>query len=406
MSALGGGQIMSSVRKVAIVVGTRPEAIKLAPLVREMRRRGVFQPLLVSTGQHREMLDQSLGVFGLKPDVELSVMRPGQTLHDITGRTLERIRDIFREHEPSWVVVQGDTTTAFAAALASFYDKLPVAHVEAGLRSGDPYSPFPEEINRRLVDQMSEVLFAPTDAARELLLAEGYSPARIQCTGNTVVDALLLARDIVRRDPPTIPGLTPEFLGGRRMILVTAHRRESFGDTLEGMCRALRQIIDDVPDACMVYPVHLNPNVEGPVRRMLGGHERIALLEPVSYLQFVSLMDRAHVVLTDSGGVQEEAPTFRKPLLVMRDVTERPEGIAAGVARLVGTKEKHIYEQTILLLSSRARYAAMASGINPYGDGTASQRICDVLERLSGISAVTRAHALEQRPDTLTYPSG
>jgi UDP-N-acetylglucosamine 2-epimerase (non-hydrolysing) len=397
---------MSSLRKVAVVVGTRPEAIKLAPLVREMRRRGTFQPLLVSTGQHRQMLDQSLGVFGLSPDVELNVMSPGQTLHDITGRTLERIRDAFREHKPSWVVVQGDTTTAFAAALAGFYDKLPVAHVEAGLRSGERYSPFPEEINRRLVDQISEVLFAPTEAARELLLREGFSPGSVHCTGNTVVDALLAARDIVRRDPPAIPGLSPQFLAGRRMILVTAHRRESFGDTLEGMCRALLQIVKDAPDTCMVYPVHLNPNVEGPVRKMLGSHERIALLEPVSYLQFVSLMDRAHVVLTDSGGVQEEAPTFRKPLLVMRDVTERPEGIAAGVARLVGTIEKYIYEETMLLLADKRRYDAMASGINPYGDGTASLRICEILERLSGVSPALRSHAPSLRAETLTQSLG
>ncbi|WP_437319605.1 non-hydrolyzing UDP-N-acetylglucosamine 2-epimerase [Sorangium sp. So ce385] len=377
-------------RSVAIVVGTRPEAIKLAPLVQRLSRSGAFAPLIISTGQHRQMLDQALGTFGLRPDIDLGIMSPKQTLHDITTRALDRLRHVLQERRPAWVVVQGDTTTAFAAALAGFYGKLPVAHVEAGLRSGERYAPFPEEINRRMIDQLSDVLFAPTEPARQLLLREGFDPDRVFNTGNTVVDALLATRELVRRSPPEIPGFSPERLAGRRMILVTAHRRESFGDALKGICRALLRVARDVPDACIVYPVHMNPNVAGPVRNMLGHHERIALLEPVSYVQFVSLMDRAHLVMTDSGGVQEEAPTFAKPLLVMRDVTERPEGIEAGVARLVGTAEERIYEETMALLTQPERYRAMASGINPYGDGAAAWRIAELLETMSGLDAAPR----------------
>ena len=372
---------MSSIVKVAVVVGTRPEAIRLAPLLRELGRRPGFEPLLISTGQHQEMLEQALGAFGLRPDVDLRIMSRGQTLHDVTSRTLERLRGALHEHRPAWVVVQGDTTTAFAAALASFYDRIPVAHVEAGLRSGERYSPYPEEINRRLVDQLSHLLCAPTEPSRQLLLREGFDPASVFCTGNTVVDALLWARDIVRRNPPVLPAQVTAL---RRIVLVTAHRRESFGATLEGMCRAMLRIVSAVPDAGIVYPVHLNPNVEGPVRRLLGDHPRIVLLEPASYLQFVALMDRAHLVLTDSGGVQEEAPTFGKPLLVMRDVTERPEGIDAGVARLVGTREERIFEEAMRLLESPTAYAAMAGGQNPYGDGNAARRIADLLENVPG----------------------
>jgi UDP-N-acetylglucosamine 2-epimerase (non-hydrolysing) len=369
-----------SARTIAIVLGTRPEGVKLAPLVLELQRRGRCKPFVISTGQHREMLDQALAPFGVRPDADLEIMHPGQTLHDVTQRTLERIRGAFAQANPSWVVVQGDTTTAFAAALAAFYDKLPVAHVEAGLRSGHRYSPFPEEVNRRLVDQLSSVLFAPTERARELLLAEGFAAESVRVTGNTVVDALLVARETARRAPPAIEGLSEEMLRGRRLVLVTAHRRESFGDGFASMCRALRRLADAAPDVCIVYPVHLNPNVDGPVRALLGGHPRIALLRPVGYLPFVSLLDRAHLVLTDSGGVQEEAPTFGKPILVLRDVTERPEGVEAGVARLVGTSEDRIVDAALELLRDERAYAAMARGVNPYGDGRASARIAEALE--------------------------
>jgi UDP-N-acetylglucosamine 2-epimerase (non-hydrolysing) len=371
---------MTRSKRVAVVVGTRPEAIKLAPVVRALRDRANLEPVLISSGQHRQLLDQALGVFGLSPDIDLAVMSPGQTLHDVTSRTLVRMRGVFQECRLSWVVVQGDTTTAFAAALAAFYDKIPVAHVEAGLRSGQRYSPFPEEINRRLVDQLSSVLFAPTNLARQLLLQEGFPAETIQMTGNTVVDALQEARKIARQQGVAVAGLSEDALRGKRMILVTAHRRESFGSAFEEMCRALLRIVTEHPDVCVVYPVHLNPNVEGPVRKMLGATSRVILLPPVSYLEFVALMDRSHFILTDSGGVQEEAPTFRKPLLVMREVTERPEGIEVGVARLVGTSERCIVAEAHRLLSDPAHYAAMASGHNPYGDGTAAARIARTLE--------------------------
>jgi UDP-N-acetylglucosamine 2-epimerase (non-hydrolysing) len=371
---------MSTRDPIAVVMGTRPEGIKLAPVILELRRRSRVPPLVVSSGQHREMLDQALDLFDLKPDVNLSVMTPGQTLHELTCRILERMRTVCRDHRPRWIVVQGDTTTAFAAALAGFYEKIPVAHVEAGLRSGERYSPFPEEINRRLVDQLSTVLFAPTSHAKTFLVREGFSPCDIHVTGNTVVDALLIARDAVRRRPPPLGLLPARIFDDCRVILVTAHRRESFGAPMRAMCRAMRRIVDSEPNTCIVFPVHLNPKVRGPVNELLGGHPRIALLPPLSYADFVALLDRAHLVLTDSGGVQEEAPTFRKPVLVMRDVTERPEGIAAGVAKLVGTTEAHLVETTLALLRDRAKYAAMSSGTNPYGDGHAASRIAQVLE--------------------------
>lgn len=376
-----------------VVVGTRPEAIKLAPVVTALQTEGTFEPLLVSTGQHRQMLDQALQVFDLKPDVDLGVMSQGQTLQQVTARTLERMQAVLGAMVAARVIVQGDTTTAFAAALAAFYAKVPVAHVEAGLRSGERYSPFPEEINRRMVDQLSDVLFAPTAPARDLLLREGFPDSAVHLTGNTVVDALTATRAVVRRSGVEVPGLRPDWLEGRRLILVTAHRRESFGAALEGMCRAMLRIVQAVPDACIVYPVHLNPSVDGPVRRLLGSEPRIALLPPVSYLEFVALMERAHLILTDSGGVQEEAPTFGKPLLVMREVTERPEGIEAGVARLVGTTEERIVEEAVRLLREPAHYASMARGDNPYGDGHAAERIVRVLAGRS-----VEARATEQQP--------
>jgi UDP-N-acetylglucosamine 2-epimerase (non-hydrolysing) len=372
--------MVSMKKRVAVVMGTRPEAVKLAPVVLELRRRGRLEPVVISTGQHREMLYQALAPFGVRPDIDLCIMQPRQTLYDVTERTLEGIRSIVPATRPSWVVVQGDTTTAFAAALAAFYEKIPVAHVEAGLRSGDFYSPYPEEINRRLVDRLSSVLFAPTDGAAELLRREGFAADAVHVTGNTVIDALLFARKVARK--VVLEGLPEGFLDGRRMLLVTAHRRESFGSPFEAICKAILRIVEAEPDACVVYPVHLNPNVKRPVERMLGNHPRIALLRPAAYLEFVALLERAHMVLTDSGGVQEEAPAFRKPILVMREVTERPEGIAAGVACLVGTSEDRIVREALSLLRDDTRYRQMAGGANPYGDGRASERIAEVMERL------------------------
>lgn len=364
---------------VALVLGTRPEGIKLAPLAHELRRQGQFEPIVVSTGQHREMLGQALSLFDLAPDVDLDVMCQGQTLYDVTCRTLERIRPVLTELRPAWVVVQGDTTTAFAAALAAFYEKIPVAHVEAGLRSGERYRPFPEELNRRLVDQLSSVLFAPTEMARDTLLAEGFSPEMVHVTGNTVVDALLRASLVVRNDPPEVPGLDLGALSGKRMVLVTAHRRESFGAGMRAICEAMLEIVNRCPDVHIVYPVHANPNVNGPVQKLLSNHERITLLPPVDYRQFIFLMHHSDLILSDSGGVQEEAPSLCKPLLVMRDVTERPEGVEAGVARLVGTTKERIVDGALELLTNEAAYARMALGANPYGDGQASSRIAKLL---------------------------
>jgi UDP-N-acetylglucosamine 2-epimerase (non-hydrolysing) len=368
---MGGGTI-------AVVAGTRPEGIKLAPLVHALRRRRGGEALLVSTGQHREMLEQALSAFALRPDVDLDVMRAGQTLHDVTVATLARLEPVLRELRPSWVVVQGDTTTAMAAALAAFYQRIPVAHVEAGLRTNARYSPFPEELNRRIVDQLSNALFAPTARAREALLREGFPDGRILVTGNTVVDAIqhLRASGVTRRR--WSGGLDLEAIPGR-VLLVTSHRRESFGAGLAAICRALVRIVERFPDVTVVYPVHLNPNVDRPVRAALGGHPRVALLPPVGYVDLAALLERAHLVLTDSGGIQEEAPSFGKPVLVLREVTERPEGVAAGVAAVVGTSEDGIVAETSRLLSDPAAYDRMASGGNPYGDGRASERIADAL---------------------------
>jgi UDP-N-acetylglucosamine 2-epimerase (non-hydrolysing) len=364
--------------RIAVVAGTRPEAIKLAPVVHALRRRPGIATLFVSTGQHREMLQQALAAFALEPDLDLDVMRSGQDLHDVTIETLARLKPVLREWRPAWVVVQGDTTTAMAAALAAFYDRLPVAHVEAGLRTNDRYHPFPEELNRRIVDQLSTALFAPTALARDALLREGFPDARILVTGNTVVDAIHQLRAAGRTRGGSAGGLELEAIPGR-VLLVTSHRRESFGEGLAAICRALVRIVERHPDVTAVYPVHLNPNVDGPVRAALGGHPRIVLLPPVPYVELSALLERSYLVLTDSGGIQEEAPSYGKPVLVLRDVTERPEGVAAGVAAVVGTDEERIVAETSRLLDDRAAWERMATGENPYGDGRAAERIADAL---------------------------
>jgi UDP-N-acetylglucosamine 2-epimerase len=367
--------------QVAIVIGTRPEVIKMAPIVQALRESETLAPYVISTGQHRQMLDQSLDVFGITPDVDLEVMSPQQNLSELTARTLVRMRVELERIAPSWMVVQGDTTTALAGALAGFYAQIPVAHVEAGLRSGQRDSPYPEEINRRIIDQVADVLFAPTGDAAAHLLDEGFSLDHVLVTGNTVVDALLAIREQLRAHPVVIRELETALVEGKRLVLVTAHRRESFGEPLIAVCEALRQLVDDHPDVVIAYPVHLNPNVSLPVRDLLTNRERIVLLPPLDYLQFVSLLERAYLVLTDSGGVQEEAPTFGKPVLVLRWVTERPEGIDAGVARLVGTSKQNIVREVTRLLCDPVAYRAMAAAVNPYGDGTAARQIVQHLER-------------------------
>ena len=362
--------------RVLTVIGTRPEAIKMAPVLHALQAAGVESRLCV-TAQHRDMLDQVLSIFGLKPDIDLNLMRPGQTLEGLTAAVLTGVGDALADEKPDVVLVHGDTTTAFAASLAAFYKQIPVGHVEAGLRTGDLSAPFPEELNRRLVDGISRFHFAPTESAKENLLREGTDPSTIFVTGNTVVDALLMTTDRMKADEALRTKLAeglPYPSAGKKLILVTGHRRESFGDGFKNICTALAELAgrDDVE---IVYPVHLNPNVQAPVNEILGGCDGVHLLAPVDYLSFVHLMERAYLVITDSGGIQEEAPSLGKPVLVMRDVTERPEAVAAGTVELVGTDTRKIVSTAARLLDDGDAYATMSRAHNPYGDGTAARRI-------------------------------
>jgi len=365
-------------RRILVTFGTRPEAIKLAPVINEMRRSLTSTNTQVCiTGQHRQMLDQVLDIFSIKPDFDLKVMREGQQLTDVTVRILSGLQDVLSTYRPDMVMVQGDTTTAFAASLAAYYQRIPVAHVEAGLRTGNIYAPWPEEINRRLTAAITRVHFAPTELAKENLLREGVDASSIHVTGNTVVDALFSVIDRLGADAETARGLAGQFdflHPARRTILVTGHRRENFGHGFENICEALHQLAAR-PDVQIVYPVHLNPNVREPVQRILGGVPNVYLLGPLDYLPFVYLMHRAHIILTDSGGIQEEAPSLGKPVLVMRDTTERPEAVGAGTVRLVGTDCARIVAETGRLLDCADGYEAMARAHNPYGDGKAASRI-------------------------------
>jgi UDP-N-acetylglucosamine 2-epimerase (non-hydrolysing) len=354
------------------LIGTRPEAVKMAPVVAALERRTDMQSVLCVTGQHRQMLDSVLRTFDLHPDIDLDLMQPNQQLAHITARILTSVDDVLVQHRPDWVLVQGDTTTVMAAALAAFYRGVRVAHVEAGLRTGDLRLPFPEEANRRIADLLADLYLAPTDAARDNLLREGIAPRRVVVTGNTVVDALLAVRARVRgRSLDDVAGP----LGERRLILVTSHRRENFGEPFENTCRALRHIAETYGDEVrIVYPVHLNPNVRKPAYDLLGGLPNLTLIDPVDYETMVALMDRAYLILSDSGGLQEEAPSLGKPLLVLRDKTERPEAVACGAARLVGTDFTVIVAETDRLMRDPAAYRAMATAGNPYGDGRAADR--------------------------------
>ncbi len=368
--------------RVLVVFGTRPEAIKLAPVIIQLKKYPQrFEVFLAITAQHRHMLDRVLTVFGISPDFDLDIMRSNQSLADITTRTLRGIEKLLRKVMPDLILVQGDTTTAFAAALAAYYCRVGVGHVEAGLRTGDKFAPYPEEINRRLLASLADVHFAPTLRARNNLMSEGVSADSIYVTGNTVIDALRLIRKKLRREVLLGVGRLP--LPGRRpscrLILVTAHRRESFGPGLERICEALISIVRRNPDVEVVYPVHLNPNVRQPVRRALAGTERIHLVRPLDYLSFVYLMNQAYLILTDSGGIQEEAPALGKPVLVLRDKTERPEAVEAGTALVVGTEPRRIVAAVELLLKSKQKYQRMARAQNPFGDGHAAQRIVRIL---------------------------
>ncbi|ELQ6221982.1 non-hydrolyzing UDP-N-acetylglucosamine 2-epimerase [Cronobacter turicensis] len=369
--------------RVLTVFGTRPEAIKMAPLVHALAQDPAFDTRVCVTAQHREMLDQVLHLFSIVPDYDLNIMKPGQGLTEITCRILEGLKPILTEFRPDVVLVHGDTTTTIATSLAAFYQRIPVGHVEAGLRTGDLYSPWPEEANRTLTGHLAMYHFAPTELSRQNLLRENIPEARIFVTGNTVIDALIAVRDRVMADESLRLRLETQYPfldGDKKMILVTGHRRESFGEGFEQICRALADIAAQNRDVQIVYPVHLNPNVTEPVNRILGHVENVVLIEPQEYLPFVWLMNHAWLILTDSGGIQEEAPSLGKPVLVMRETTERPEAVEAGTVRLVGTDTQRIVAEVTRLLHDEAAYQAMSHAHNPYGDGQACERILHALK--------------------------
>lgn len=360
-------------KKVMLVFGTRPEAIKMCPLVNEFKRNSEIQTIVCVTGQHRQMLDMVLDTFGVVPDYNLSIMKEKQTLFDVTTNILERIRNVLEKEKPDIVLVHGDTSTTFVTALACFYLMIPVGHVEAGLRTYNIYSPYPEEFNRQAVSIISAFNFAPTELAKKNLLREGKKPETIFVTGNTGIDAL---RTTVRADY-THPEL--EWAKGSRLILITAHRRENLGEPMRHMFKAIRRVMDEHKDVKAIYPIHMNPLVREIAGEFLGGDDRIHIIEPLDVLDFHNFMSQSYLILTDSGGIQEEAPSLGKPVLVMRDTTERPEGIAAGTLKLVGTNEETIYNEFGRLLSDKAEYDAMSKASNPYGDGHACEKIVRVL---------------------------
>ena len=374
---------------VFITFGTRPEAIKMAPVVLELERRGTLRVVTCLTGQHREMLDQVVEGFSLSVDHDLKIMRDRQSLGHITSAVLNGIDPILAAEKPDLVLVHGDTTTTFAAALAAYYHMIPVAHVEAGLRTDNIYSPYPEEINRRLADRLAEVYYAPTAAARAALLREGAPPEHILVTGNTVIDALLVTA--ATAPPDWEPKIARALERPGPMVLVTVHRRESWGVPMERVALAIKQVCERMPEVTFIFPIHLNPVVRATFRGALDAVSQVVFTEPLPYRPFVHLMKAADVVITDSGGIQEEAPTLGKPVLVMRDTTERPEGIEVGTARLVGTDSETIARELLLLLTDRTVYERMAGAVNPYGDGRAAERIADHLEYRFGLRAAPPA---------------
>jgi len=361
-------------KKIMLVFGTRPEAIKMCPLVKELKTRDNLETIVCVTGQHRQMLDQVLQAFDVVPDYDLSIMKDKQTLFDITTNILNRIKAVLEEVRPDVVLVHGDTSTTFVTALACFYLQIPVGHVEAGLRTYNIYSPYPEEFNRQAVGIISRYNFAPTELSKENLLREGKKPETIYVTGNTAIDAL----KTTVREGYTHPQL--EWTEGSRLIMITAHRRENLGQPMKHMFRAIRRCLEDHPDVKAIYPIHMNPAVRQTADEILGGEDRIRIIEPLEVLDFHNFLARSYMILTDSGGIQEEAPSLGKPVLVMRDTTERPEGIAAGTLKLVGTDEEVIYRNFKLLLENPEEYMKMSNASNPYGDGFACRRIADILE--------------------------
>ena len=362
-------------KTIMLVFGTRPEAIKMCPLIQELRTRKDIRTLCCVTGQHRQMLDQVLSAFHVTPDYDLAIMKDGQTLFDVTTRVMEELKNVLAEAKPDLVLVHGDTTTTFTAALTCFYMQIPVGHVEAGLRTYQLDSPFPEEFNRQAVGVVAKYHFAPTEQARQNLLRENKKPETIFVTGNTAIDAL---KTTVRADYQN-PEL--EWAKDSRMILLTAHRRENLGEPMRAIFRAVRRIADEVPDIKVLYPVHMNPTIRALAQEILGGDERIRLIPPMDVVDFHNVLARSDLVMTDSGGIQEEAPSLGKPVLVLRDTTERPEGVAAGTLKLVGTDEETIYREAKRLLTDEAAYHRMSIASNPYGDGQACRRIADILEK-------------------------
>jgi UDP-N-acetylglucosamine 2-epimerase (non-hydrolysing) len=371
---------MAQKQRILTVFGTRPEAIKLFPLVHALQADDRFTSRVCVSAQHREMLDQVLGLTDIQPDHDLNLMTPGQSLDALTARALVEIGTVLNSEKPDWVVVQGDTTTVMAGAIAAYYRKIPVCHVEAGLRSGDIYHPWPEEVNRRAVGTFAALHCAPTQTAADALLAENTDPALVHVTGNTVIDALHWVTGKVSAEPGLVSGLAEleARFAGKRIIGMTSHRRENFGDGMEGIASAVKRLAAR-EDIAVIFPVHLNPNVRKVMNEALGGLDNVALIEPLDYPHFARLLDIAHLMLTDSGGVQEEAPALGKPVLVMRETTERPEGVEAGTAKLVGTDADTIVAEVTRLLDDEAAYAAMAKAHNPFGDGHSAARICDLL---------------------------
>ncbi|MCC4797860.1 UDP-N-acetylglucosamine 2-epimerase [Enterovibrio norvegicus] len=371
-------------KRILIVFGTRPEAIKMAPLVHALNTDNRFDAKICVTAQHREMLDQVLELFDIKPHYDLNLMRAGQSLNDVTTRILLELKPVLQEFKPDVVLVHGDTATTFAASLAAYYEQIPVGHVEAGLRTGNIYSPWPEEANRKLTGALTQYHFAPTETSKNNLLKENYDEKNISVTGNTVIDALLIIKEKIGNDDALQQQLSEQFpflQEDKKLVLVTGHRRESFGGGFERICEALAFTAQKHPETQIVYPMHLNPNVREPVNRILAGISNVHLIEPQQYLPFIYLMNRSHIILTDSGGIQEEAPSLGKPVLVMRDTTERPEAVAAGTVKLVGTNVDRIVTSLTKLLQDEQAYKEMSFAHNPYGDGKACQRILDVLAK-------------------------
>ncbi len=370
--------------KILVMAGTRPEAIKVAPVIRELRKRDDISTLVCNTGQHKEMIRQAFQDFGITPDLHLDVMQPNQELAALSSRLFDKVNQTLREEQPDWILVQGDTTTVMVSAMCAFYRDIRVGHIEAGLRSFNKWAPFPEEVNREIVSKLADLHFAPTKKAYANLVREGIDPDVVYVTGNTVIDALYWMRENIRGQEEELldARIVQAIRDGKRVILITGHRRENLGDGFTEICQAIKELAQRYEDAVFVYPVHLNPRVQEPVMRILGDHPRIILLSPLSYKPFMALLNAAYIVLTDSGGIQEEAPALGKPVLVMRDVTERPEGVKAGVSRLVGPHCDAIVHHTARLLDDTAAYNAMAHAENPYGDGHASVRIVDALLNL------------------------